>query len=74
MERFGEGGGARTLAEDGFGVLGQLVHVHDVGQRAEFVKQFQRAVPFHAHFKREEEKNRAADEQNGVERGVNALE
>ena len=54
-------------------VLGQLVHIHNVGQRAQLVEGFQCAVPFDPMLPVEEEQYRCTDKHHRANAGVQRL-
>ncbi len=72
--RFGDDAVACPLAEQRAGILGELMHVDDVGNRAKNVQVAQRPASLDAVFERDGEEQRRAGEHRDVHRRIDALE
>jgi len=60
-------------SEVALGVLRQLVHIHNVCQRPQFVNGFQSAVALDPVFPTHEENDRRANEDDGADTGLQSL-
>jgi hypothetical protein len=61
-------------SEDPFGVLGELVHVDDVGDGAELVEGPERAPPLDPRLERDEKEDRRSDQDDVVHAGFQPLD
>ena len=65
--------GRLPFAREDLGVFGELMHVDDVGERAQFVQGLERMVALKAAFERQEKVDRRGEEQHFVHAGIDAL-